>query len=33
MKENEENVYTLMINYKGKRTVVKANKGKNVEKM
>ena len=30
---NEEDLYTLKINCKGKRTVGKANKGVNVEKI
>ena len=29
---DEEDLYTLKFNYKGKRTVVKANKGINAEK-
>ena len=30
---DEEDLYTLKINFKGKRTVGKANKGLNVEKI
>ena len=32
MEVDKEDLYTLKINYKGKRTIVKANKGINVEK-